>query len=552
MRILMVALSVLVLSVLPGRAEDTPPWLGFNLAPVSDWSTQLPFLDLMKSARPWIGHLPGQWGGWDHDELAARGYLDADGWPLRIPADLAGISTMILTDLPADADTAAGHYLLTHDGDGVLEIGGRAENVRRGRGTLRGRAWFDATPGEGGVILTIRRSNPDNPLRNIRIVAEQHAADFEGGEVFNPVWLDRLSGSAALRFIDWGATNNSTLSDWGDRPRLGDYTWARNGVPLEVMVTLANRLRADPWFTLPHLADDDFIRAYAEQVRDGLDPGLRAWVELSNEVWNWQFTQAHWAEAEGRARWGRDNMWMQYYAKRAAQMVMIWDDVFADAPERLVRVLATQSGWIGLEQELLAPMWVAEDPSANPAPPAVFDAYAVTGYFTGDLGGAAKVDLVREWIVESRTAERDGPAHPLDAAVTLAARDLRDGSVSGDARDTLAYLIDTVLEHHARVAADWGLQLVAYEGGTHVVGLGAALNDETLTEFFTYLNYTPEMGALYDQLLKGWRGAGGGVFMHYYDIGPPGRFGSWGALRHLGDDNPRWRALRQVMPGTGR
>ena len=57
----------------------------------------------MKTARPWTGHLPGQWGGWDHDVLAAGGFLDADGWPTAVPAALTAVETLILTDQPAAA-----------------------------------------------------------------------------------------------------------------------------------------------------------------------------------------------------------------------------------------------------------------------------------------------------------------------------------------------------------------------------------------------------------------------------------------------------------------
>ena len=60
---------------------------GIGLAGISDWSTEAPFIDLMKSARPWVGHLPGQWGGWDQAALAAAGDLDAQGWPRRLPDD---------------------------------------------------------------------------------------------------------------------------------------------------------------------------------------------------------------------------------------------------------------------------------------------------------------------------------------------------------------------------------------------------------------------------------------------------------------------------------
>ena len=48
------------------------------------------------------------------------------------------------------------------------------------------------------------------------------------------------------------ATNDSEQSAWKDRPKVSDARWSGKGVPLEIMVELANRLKTEPWFTLPH------------------------------------------------------------------------------------------------------------------------------------------------------------------------------------------------------------------------------------------------------------------------------------------------------------
>ncbi len=544
------------------QAAGTAPWLAFNLSGVSDWSAQVPFIDQMRSARSWTGHLPGQWGGWDHDELDRRGYLDEDGWPLRVPSELEGITTLLLTDMAPDHQGLAGRYRLTHDGQGRLEISGRVQNLTPGRGRMAGSYTFDYTPGDGAVMITIRRSNPDDPIRDISVIHERHQAAHDAGALFNPDWIARLRGARALRFIDWGRTNDSTLQHWQDRPRVSDYSWEPMGVPMEIMIRLANKLEADPWFTLPHKADDDYIRNAAELVRDQLDPARRAYVELSNEVWNWQFSQSHWAEEQARARWGQDSQWQQFYAMRAARMVMIWDEVFADQRDRLIRVLSTQAGWQGLEEQLTAPLWQAEDP-ANPAPPELFDAYAITGYFSGALGQDPKVHMVRDWLADSlakteAAADAQGlqgseaqdyiAAHRFDHAVDLAAQELRDGSISGDNANTLQSEIDTTFPYHAAVAARWGLDLIMYEGGTHVVGIGAETGDDTLTEFFAHLNYAPQMGPLYRELLTGWYRAGGDLFNAYTDVARPARHGSWGALRHPLDHNPRWEALVTFDP----
>lgn len=538
-----------------GFAPVTRPNLGLGLAGIDDWSTQQPFLDVMKTARPWFGPIPGERAVRDEAWLAAKGALGPDGWPRRVPAGVTGIETLVLTDLPPDAVDTAGTYRLTYRGQGTLEVGGRAENLRVDGQTIR----FDFTPGEDGVTLTLTAIDPDDPIRDIVIVADRHAAALDGGALFNPDWIARIRGVSLVRFMDWMATNNSTQRVWSDRPRPGDYSWARVGVPVEVMIALANTLGADPWFTLPHMADDTYVRAFATAVRDGLDPALRAHVEYSNEMWNWQFTQARWAEDQARLRWGREHGWVQFYAARATEIADIWTEVFgADAPRRLARVIATQTGWAGLEDQILtAPMLRAADPNADP-PFQHFDLYAITGYFSGNLGDASRRQMVLDWLAESQAAAQAAAdvqgltgddalayvaAHRFDLATRRAAREIEAGLESGAPVDTLDQFLTEVLPYHADVAARHGLQLAMYEGGTHVVGFGPMVEDADLTAFFTHLNFTPDMGALYRRAIDGWSAATDQPFNAFVDVYKPNKWGSWGALRHLSDDSPRWRAI---------
>jgi hypothetical protein len=115
--------------------------------------------------------------------------------------------------------------------------------------------------------------------------------------------------------------------------------------------------------------------------------------------------------------------------------------------------------------------------------------------------------------------------------------------------DTLDDLLTRVLPHHAEVAKAEGLRLAMYEGGSHVVGYGPVTEDSELTAFFQALNYAPEMGALYAVLLKGWAGLTDTPFNAFVDVYRPTKWGSWGALRHLGDENPRWRVLAKGCDG---
>ena len=117
---------------------------------------------------------------------------------------------------------------------------------------------------------------------------------------FIPEINDQLTEAAA----QWAETNNAEAARWDDRTRPDAATQAEGGVALELMIAHANRTRTDPWFCVPHLADDAFVRRMAETVRDGLGPGREARVEYSNEVWNAGFEQAAYAMERGRAEIG--------------------------------------------------------------------------------------------------------------------------------------------------------------------------------------------------------------------------------------------------------
>ncbi|MCP1168444.1 calcium-binding protein, partial [Limimaricola sp. ASW11-118] len=333
-------------------AAAPAPVLGMNLAGISDWSTEHPFLDLMKSSRPWIGHLPGRWGGVEAEALVTAGHVDAGGRLLSIPPGVKHVGTLILTDQPEAAVSLAGRYVLRHEGRGEVSVGGRAREVSRAPGEIR----FDYTPGHGAVEIEVAAIDARDPLRDISVVREDRLPHAAAGALFNPDWLALVSDLRLLRVMDWMETNGSKAQRWEDRPRQTDQRWTE-GVPAEVLARLANEIGADLWVTLPHLADDAYARGFAELMYEALDPRLKLHAEWSNEVWNFGFRQAKWAEEQAKARWGEEapgDAWMQFAGLRAAQVADIWAEVFgAQAKARLVRVIGVQTGWRGLEAAAL-------------------------------------------------------------------------------------------------------------------------------------------------------------------------------------------------------
>ena len=85
---------------------------------------------------------------------------------------------------------------------------------------------------------------------------------------------------------------------------------------------------------------------------------------------------------------------------------------------------------------------------------------------------------------------------------------------------------------------------MSYEGGQHLAG---DPDNNALTNLFTGFNRTAAMGELYDTYLRRWRSAtSNALLMHFTDVGPYSRYGSWGAIESGTTDlasSPKYKAL---------
>ncbi|CAM3117689.1 hypothetical protein PANO111632_04230 [Paracoccus nototheniae] len=521
-----------------GAAGPVPVAVG--LSGIADWEAAQPFIDVFRHSREWMGRRPDEFVSHTHAQLAEGGHLDEGGWPVSIPDDATSVGTVILCDLAADDTSLSGHYRMTWDGAATVAINGTCTNVTQGEGW----AEFDYETSDSGIVVVdLSDLAPGNPARNFRCIHASLQAAHDDGQIFRPVWLDLIRSFGVIRFMDWMATNNSTVSDWSDRPTLTSATWTF-GVPVEVMVTLANDLGVDPWFCFPHLATDDYITRFASYVRDNLDPGLRAYYEYSNEVWNFQFEQCHWALQQAEALWpGQGDGWMQVYGGKSADMAVLLDAVYGCDASRYRKVITAHTAWIDLNHSALdAPLWVAAETGRQP-PKTHFDAYAVTGYFDGGLGRPANVPLIQSW------REMGEPQ-----AFALMAEQVLDGRhVSGEEAGTTMDGLQAMWEAQKAIADDAGLALVMYEGGSHVTPDHDALEaDPGLLNFYTRFHYSDQMGQLYTQALTRFAEAGGEFFNVFVEVAGPGRAGFWGARRHVMDDNPRWNAIIDYNATTTR
>lgn len=516
-----------------GDQDDEPQYgsrktssMGMGLAGIADWTTQFPFLDFMKLSRNWYD--------WTARVDIPASQIDENGW-LTSVSDGQHPGTVFLTNDSDASKISYDQFVVRWEGTGEISYHWAAQKT----GSSHGGDLI--TTGTGSCLLRVDSSDPQDPVRNITIVPLEHVEVFDQGEIFNPDWIERIKDFRAIRFMDWMDTNNLGHETWEDRNEPDDRTYAGGGVPAEVMVELANKLNADPWFNMPHKADLDYMRRFAQIVKDQLNPHLLAYVEHSNEVWNWGFQQAQYALQQGQARWGEDigNAHMQWHGMRTAQMCDVWkQEVFGNESNRVHCVLGTQGGWHGLESGALeCPEWVGE--GNIPCYQHGIDSIGITGYFSGCLHGSVGWPPVDN--TEAMRAWFDDP----DGGVQKALEQVVDGR-HFECDDTLEGLQNTY-EYFVDLASSLGMVVVAYEGGQHITGNGHAIQeDQDFIDFHIAINRAEGMKPVYTDNFEMWQDSGGTLFMHFVDFGRPSKYGSWGALEYLGQESsPRWEAITE-------
>jgi hypothetical protein len=527
-------------------ARVYPHALGTNLSPVVDWSSALPFSNLFKLSRTWLTQCsqwsdppdPGCTGQWNTEEAELLS-LDEHGWVKSLPAPGdPPIFTRATAYWALYPEFPSGRYVVSYEGEGSIEYGLGAslqeELSAPGRHVIR----IDP---EAGMTLSITRTDPKGTgdyIRNIQVVREGLVPRARTGRLplFDPRFVDRIEPFQAVRFMDWMRTNDQPPGTWSERPRLDDARWTEDGVPLEAMLTLSDETSADPWITVPHTADDELVRRMAETVRDGLDANLKVYVEHSNEVWNGIFSQHTDAKARARAAWPDAEaddftLALNWHGRRTAEVCSIWKQVFAAEVGRVVCVLGAQSANTYVaEQALRCPLW-----EQAPCVDHGLDAIAIAPYFGAYLSAPEAVPDVQAW-----TRLSDGGLDALFQELEQGGlvRNSPGGVLSAQAKEVTA---------HRKLADRHGLSLLAYEGGQHMASVFGSL-DRSVVDLFTAANRDPRMGRIYRRYLAMWQGRGGQLFMNFTDIQRPGRYGSWGALEHIGQaSSPKYDALLDYL-----
>lgn len=481
----------------PGDYDLAAPAIGMNLSALTYYTPEWPFVDVFKASNT------GSTYAWDllNPNGLATPALDAQGYPRGLGNGQVA-SALCLRSI--GGHYPAGAYTVLFEGDGEVAVGMDATGSLDHDGSGTGRFVATVTkPSGNGIHVRILRSSPTNHVRNIRVIMPGFEGSYASSP-FHPLYLQRLAPFPVLRFMDWNETNNSNIVSWSARKLPGYRTQFRGGVAYEWQIDLANAANKHPWICVPHKADDDYVRNLATLIKGRLKAGLKVHIEYSNEVWNGGFQQYSWVAAQASAA---GTTWYVQYARRAVQIFKIFESVFG-GKERLVRVLASQSGnpWVG--KQIL---------DATPAGAA--DAFAIAPYIGSGLGKASTASTVA--------------AYSVTQVLDLVRADI--ATVRAHVKQNREY------------AAAKGLPLIAYEGGQHLAGVGAAVDNTTLVNLFTAANRDPRMNQLHKDYLKMWKEEGGGLFVAFNFIYVPQKWGNWGALEWMDQQEaPKYQAYVDV------
>lgn len=485
--------------------------LGIELNDVVYYSSEQPFLNIMK-AGSWVTSTSSIYDTGEENLLQ----LDADGYPTSMlgpagaPVTFTMVQTPLLLGLPSPY-YLAGNYVVLYDGTGTLAYKS-ATLVSHSPG----RDVINLTANREGFFLQIKATDPGHTgdyIRNIRIAYASSEALLESGEIFNPTFIDRIQPFRLLRFMVWMRTNNSLQSAWTGRPGPNNAFWSVKGVPVEVMVSLLNKVHADGWFNMPAMATDDYIVRFASYVHDHLKPGRRVYVEYSNETWYDRFSQSSYATGQGEAVFPGASPFQanrSYYGMRTAQMCRSWKNAWGIDANRVTCVLAADARDPASAQAALdCSLW-----SGGPCE----KSHGISAVAIGPYFGYP--------VPDSWAGDPDGGLKRLFQEINQGGADPDWGG--GYSTGMIQQAIDQTTAHKANANA-YGLDLIAYEGGQTLVDS----NNPVTTALYQAANRDSRMGTAYATYLHKWRQAGGGLFNVFADIGSSSKYGSWGILENV-------------------
>ncbi|MEH6455469.1 MAG: sugar-binding protein, partial [Cocleimonas sp.] len=109
------------------------------------------------------------------------------------------------------------------------------------------------------------------------------------------------------------------------------------------------------------------------------------------------------------------------------------------------------------------------------------------------------------------------------------------------------------IKKQEKVATSFGVDLLAYEGGQHLVDWDTRKVDQHPNPLLYAANRDPRMGIVYDELMIEWKRAGGKLFVAFSAPRIYSWYGSWGIKEHIRQaraDAPKYDSLLRYLENS--
>ncbi len=525
-------IATALLAILISTVSYAKPPIGMNTNEIQHVDSSVPFVNVFKMAMPFK----------DAKKLTHGNVVfDKDGWPRDLKGGQAG--SYMLHWLPAGT-LPEGNYTVLYDGEGQISYESKGGDVKVVH-SAPGKDIINISSGSDKFIqvaLIIKRSNPRDYLHNIRVLlpggicannpfkrvntAQQCKSNYLSFEkhheriIFNPDYLRFMKDFKVIRMMNISGITRNPIRRWEQMPHMSKATWAGyegvRGAPLEVMVKLANILNRDAWFNIPHAADDNLVRQYANYIARHLRPNLKAYIEYTNETWNTIFMQTHYTKQMGhKLKLDKDpnQAGYKYYSQRSVEIFKIFEQAFRGT-QRLVRVMGA---WSANRQ--MTPVIMEHNNAYKHV-----DAMAIAPYFFVHTKALAGVNSV-----------------PSVFAL------MRDDKKNPYSMNNVYKMIGQQMEF----AKKYKVKLIAYEGGQHLTDPKARSTKNTPNKFLIGANRVHTMEKFYVEFLQNWdRITGGSLFVAFSAPRTCQFYGCWGVKEYLNQPNakaPKYRALKRFF-----
>lgn len=350
--------------------------LGINTGFINDWTGEVIFADAMKTSRTW-------------DNTTT----DANGWPQTDSSIYVWAGT-------AASYNSGGTYALSFNGQATV-TGATLTNKVYDAATNTTTASIVESPNTDYLQLTfsdtkrLPGSETNTGVTNVKLmrpIEPGSAISYNPDTVFTTQSKALYSKFSAIRYMNWLNTNGNpsvnwserTLPDWASQFRWQGQAWSspQMGAAWEYAVKLSNETNTDMWICVPVGANDDYVSRLAKLIAYGsdginpyeshqanpvwapLNPGLKVYVEFSNEVWNTAgaFTQSQTNHTAAQAEVAAGNSPLNFdgaaddwiwaarrSAKRTVEISNIFRGIFGDNAmmNRIRPVLQSQQAYTG-------------------------------------------------------------------------------------------------------------------------------------------------------------------------------------------------------------